>query len=644
MIVGTAGHIDHGKTSLVQALTGIDTDRLKEEKARGISIDLGFAYLPVPDGDRLGFVDVPGHERFVHTMLAGAGSIDWALLVVAADDGPMLQTLEHLAILDLLGIANGMVALTKTDLVAPERLAAVSAQIRDALTPTGLAGIAIVPVSARTGAGIEALRNALFAAARSHADRNAEGLFRLAVDRSFVLSGAGTVVTGTILSGSVAVGDRVMVSPSGVPARVRAIHAQNQPVERSRAGDRCALNLAGEGIARDAIHRGDVVCDPSLHAPTARLDAQVKLLPGEKAIPAWMPVRLHHAATSVGARLVVLEAGPLEPGATGPVQLVLDTPIAAAVGDRFVLRDVSAQRTLGGGRFLDLRPPSRRRRAPERLAQLAAAAAETPAAALAGLLALPPYHLDLVAFGRDRTLTPDRVERLATDLSLVRLTVPDGTIALAPAAWGALSDDLVGRLAAFHAENPDLMGIGQERLRLSLDVRLTAPVFRAMLQEMARAGHLVLDGAWVRLPGHTATLSEVDEIRWRRIPSLIGGAERFRPPRVRDIAKIMGVAEADIRHLLKRASRLGRVDEVAHDHFFLRTTTSEMVDRVASLSATLPKGEFTASQFRDTVENGRKVAIQILEFFDRHGVTLRREDLRRVNPQRLDLFRIRSAG
>lgn len=638
MIVGTAGHIDHGKTALVRALTGVETDRLKEEKARGISIDLGFAYLDVPGAGRLGFVDVPGHERFVHTMLAGAGSIDSALLVVAADDGPMPQTLEHLAILDLLGIRHGLVALTKADLVGPERLTAVTGQIAAALAPTGLAGLDVVPVSARTGAGIDALRERLFAAAQHHAARSDAGLFRLAVDRAFVLPGAGTVVTGTILSGSVGVGDRVSVSPSGLSARIRGIHAQNQPVERSRAGDRCALNLSGEGIARDAIHRGDVVCDPALHAPTGRIDAQATLLPGEKAVASWMPVRLHHAAASVGGRLVVLESTPLEPSTAGLVQLVLDQPIAAAVGDRFVLRDVSAQRTLGGGRFLDLRPPARRRRAPERLAQLAAAQA-SPREALAGLLALAPHHLDLTAFGRDRALPPEAAEELATELALVRLALPDSVVGFSSDAWTTLRADLEARLAAFHADNPDLMGIGQERLRLSLDLRLTPPVFRPMLQAMARDGRVALEGAWVRLPSHTATLSEVDEIRWRRIPALIGGAERFRPPRVRDIAGVMGLAETDIRRLLKLASRLGRVDEVAHDHFFLRTTTAEMVDIVATLSAALPKGEFTASQFRDEVENGRKVAIQILEFFDRHGVTLRREDQRRINPQRRDLFR-----
>ncbi|MBV8513165.1 MAG: selenocysteine-specific translation elongation factor, partial [Xanthobacteraceae bacterium] len=263
MIVGTAGHIDHGKTALVGALTGVNTDRLKEEKARGISIDLGFAYLPAPDGSVLGFVDVPGHEKFIRNMLAGATGIDFVLLVVAADDGVMPQTLEHLAIVDLLGIRHGMVALTKSDLADAARRAEVTAEIAETVASTALAGADIVQVSIVTGEGIDALRAALFDAAAAHGARARSGRFRLAVDRSFTLAGAGTIVTGTVLSGMVTVGDRVTVSPAGLSARIRTIHAQNRPTEHGQAGERCALNLAGEAISREAITRGDVVLDPA---------------------------------------------------------------------------------------------------------------------------------------------------------------------------------------------------------------------------------------------------------------------------------------------------------------------------------------------------------------------------------------------
>src|SRR5262245_19703899 len=394
MIIGTAGHIDHGKTSLVRALTGVDTDRLKEEKARGVSIDLGFAYLPAPDGTVLGFVDVPGHEKFIHNMLAGATGIDFVLLVVAADDGVMPQTLEHLAIVDLLGIERGVVALTKSDLVDTSRRAEVTEVISATLAGTGLAGSDVIPVSPVTGEGIESLRDRLYEAAHAIGTHAEKGRFRLAIDRSFLLAGAGTVVTGTVLSGAVNVGDRVTVSPSGRAARVRSIHAQNRPAERGAAGERCALNLAGDGISKDAIARGDVVLDPELQAPSERVDASLRVLGSEqKPVTQWTPVRLHHAATDVAARVVLL-GEPVAPGTEGLVQLVLERPIAAAVHDRFVLRDTTAQRTIAGGRFLDLRAPARKRRTGERIEQLAAHAVEDPRAALTALLARAPWYAD----------------------------------------------------------------------------------------------------------------------------------------------------------------------------------------------------------------------------------------------------------
>jgi len=640
MIVGTAGHIDHGKTSLVRALTGVDTDRLKDEKARGISIDLGFAYLPVPDDGVLGFVDVPGHERFVHNMLAGASGIDFVLLVVAADDGVMPQTIEHLAIVDLLGIGRGVVAITKADLVDAGRLAEVRTEIANTLAPTALRDADMIAVSSATGQGIDALRERLFAEARQLGSRSDRGRFRLAVDRSFTLAGAGTVVTGTVLSGQVAVGDQVLVSPSGLSARVRSIHAQNRPAQAGRAGDRCALNLAGDGISKDAIVRGDVVLDPQLHAPADRIDARLRVLASEaKPVTQWMPVRLHHAATEVGARIVLLGDAPIAPGTEAFVQLVLERPIAAAAGDRFVVRDTTAQRTIGGGAFLDLRAPARKRRTPERLAQLEACGIADPAQALAALLERSPGYVDFTAFSRDRALSAAERDAIAAATNLFRLATPKAELALSPANWLRLKRGLLATLAQFHADNPDLAGIGLERLRLQLEPRLPAPAFTALLQGLARTGDVSLDGAWIRLPGHEVRLTPQDEALWTKVRPLIGGAERFRPPRVRDIANLIHGSEPDLRRLFKLLGRMGRVDEVAHDHFFLRGTVAEMVEIATALAAAAPDGQFTVAQFRDQVLNGRKVAIQILEFFDRHGVTLRRGDLRRINRHRLDLFR-----
>jgi selenocysteine-specific elongation factor len=639
MIIGTAGHIDHGKTSLTRALTGVDTDRLKEEKARGISIDLGFAYLPAPDGGVLGFVDVPGHEKFIHNMLAGATGIDFVLLTIAADDGVMPQTREHLAIVHLLGITRGIVALTKTDLVAPQRQAEVIAEIAHALKGSSLDGIEIVAVSAVTGDGIDALRDKLFAAVRAIHPPAAAERFRLAVDRSFTLAGAGTVVTGTVLSGAVATGDRVTISPSGLVARVRSIHAQNRPTERGVAGERCALNLTGDGIGKDAIARGDVVLDPGLHAPTDRIDASFRLLASERTpVTQWLPARLHHAATEVGARIVLLGDGPIAPGSETTVQIVLDRPIAAAVGDRFVLRDTTAQRTIGGGKFLDLRPPQRKRRTPERLALLQACAIDHPESALAALLELPPHFVDLTTFARDRALSEAQADAICARLAVVAAPAADRVFALSAMVWSQFKLRLAAALRAFHAGNPDLPGIGFERLRLELQPRLPAPALRSLLQVLARDQAVALDGAWVRLSGHQARLTPQDKTIWQKIAPLLAGAARSRPPRVRDIAVALSEREANVRRLLKLAGRMGKTYEVAPDHFFLRETVAEIVTVVADLAAAAPDKQLTAAQLRDRLDNGRKVAIQILEFLDRHGVTLRRGDLRRVNAHRLDLF------
>jgi selenocysteine-specific elongation factor len=644
MIVGTAGHIDHGKTALVRALTGVDTDRLKEEKARGISIDLGFAYLPAPDGSTLGFVDVPGHEKFVHNMLAGATGIDFVLLVIAADDGVMPQTREHLAIVDLLGIERGIVVLSKADLADPARRAKVADDINGLLGGTALSSAEILPVSTVTGEGIDALRARLFELARTIGARSARGRFRLAVDRSFTLSGAGTVVTGTVLSGAVAVGDRVVVSPCGVAARVRSIHAQNRPTERGVAGERCALNLTGDAVSKDAIARGQMVVEEALHAPSDRIDARFKLLASEvRPVGQWLPARLHHAASEVGARIVLLGDEPITPGGEAPVQLVLERPIAAAAGDRFVLRDTTSQRTIGGGALLDLRAPARKRRGPERLAQLAAHALADPAAALKALLERPPLFVDLTAFARDRALAAADVAAVVKSLDAMTVQTPSGILALAATTWQRLKRSLLATLTKFHADHPDLQGIGVEPLRLQLRPLLPAPGFIAVLQGLVRTGDIALDGAWVRLKSHSVRLTAEDERLWVKIAPLLGGTDRFRPPRVRDIAGILTAREADVRRLLKLLGRMGKVDEVAHDHFFLRATVAEMVEIVLDCSAQAADGQFSAAQLRDRLDNGRKVAIQILEFFDRHGVTLRRGDLRRVNKHRLDLFR-RSAG
>ena len=647
MIIGTAGHIDHGKTALVRTLTGVDGDRLAEEKARGITIELGFAYADLGTGSITGFVDVPGHERLIHTMLAGAGGIDMALLVVAADDGLMPQTREHLAILDLLGISRAIVALTKADLVGPERRAEVTQEIHEALAHTGLRDAPVMPVSVLTGEGVDALKAALAACEIEVAQRDASGLFRFAVDRSFTLQGVGTVVTGTVLAGQINLEDSVMISPLGLSARVRGIHAQNRKASRGVTGQRCALNLAGDGISKDAIHRGDLLLAPELHAPTARIDAELSLLASEpKALGTWFPARLYSHAFETGVRIVPLQ-GTFTPGGRGLVQLVLEHPVAATVGDSFILRDTSASRTIGGGRFLDLRPPARKRSTPERLVWLEASKHTDVEAALLALVADPehdqdveaaapraPVTVDLPVFLRDRGLPLRSLEQMPGCKGAAAI----GNLVLSTAVLERLQADMQAQLQVFHEENQDLSGIGREKLRLLLTPRLPKDVFLIFLGEEASAGRVVLDGAFVRLPGHVVRLTPEDEALFARIqPELVGEA-RFRPPRVRDFATAFEIDEREVRRLMRLSQKLGWTDQIAHDHFFAREVTQEMVAIILDVAEQSDDGWFTAPSFRDRVQNGRKVAIEILDFFDRYGLTLRRGDLRRINPHRVDLF------
>ena len=617
MIIGTAGHVDHGKTALIKALTGIDADRLAEEKRRGITIDLGYAYT-----DELGFVDVPGHERFVHTMLAGATGIDAALFVVALNEGVMPQTREHAQILQLLGIDRGVIALTKSDL-APDRVAQISANVHALLAPTSLAGAPLIAVSATTGEGIDALRIAL--RALGPRTRDSDGHPRLAVDRAFTLAGAGLVVTGTLVAGRIRVEDRLTLSPPGIDVRVRGLHAQNRPATEAFAGQRVALNITGPRLAKDIVQRGHWVLHPDVHAPTAALDVRFTLLEDEaKPLRADAPAHLHLGAGHVMARVSPLDADRIEPGASALVRLVLDRPIGALARDRFVLRDATATRTIGGGIVIDPFPPRRGRRTPPRLAQLAALQTDEPATALRALLALPPHWTDRAAFFRARNL-PDTAPLPAVALA---------DLLIAPHHLDTLRADLLAHLAAHHAASPDQPGLQPERLRVATG-RLPPAAFRALLDQLLRQRAIAQDGPWLRLPTHRVVLSPQDERLWHAIQQSIE-ADRFRPPRARDLARELAMPEAAMRATLKRLQRMGRLIEVAPDQFFLRETVAEM----AAIAAGLAQGDgtLTAASFRDRLANGRKVAILILEFFDRAGVTVREGDERRIRPDRLNLF------
>ena len=621
MIVGTAGHIDHGKTSLVRALTGIDTDRLPEEKARGITLDLGFAYVPLPGGGVLGFVDVPGHERLVHTMIAGAASIGMALLVVAADDGVMPQTREHLRILSLLGLTRGVVALTKTDLVDAARVLEVELDIAALLEDTPLAGAAIFPVSAASGAGIAALRARLLAEAADETgpQTGPRRAFRLAVDRSFSLAGAGTVVTGSVVSGSVAVGDGVLVLPAGLPARVRGIHAANRAVARAGSGERCALNLAG--VHKDSVGRGGWVVDPANAAMSLRCDVTLRLTPEETApLRHWTPVLVHHGAGQTAARVVLLDPQSLAPGQSGLAQVVTHAPLAARHGDRLVLRDTGANRTIAGGIVLDPAAPEGHRRRPARLAALRALDDPDPAAALSGLLAVPPYLVrrDALMAGWglfDADAVPDAV-------------AVGGFVARA-APLADLTRAMLDTLAAFHARQPALPGQTSEALRLACPTRSPRDAFAALVAHWLAAGTIAADSHLLRLPSHQGGLAGEEARLWDALRPLLDAAP-FRPPLLREAAAGLGVSDVVLRRACKGFARAGLVIEVAPDRFFRRDAVLAMAEAAHALAAEVGEGGFLAAAFRDRLGNGRQLAIQVLDYFDRRGITVRRGDARRA--------------
>jgi len=633
LIIGSAGHIDHGKTALVKALTGIDADRLKEEKARGITIDLGYAYTPLPNGDVLGFVDVPGHEKFIHNMLAGATGIDFVLLVVAADDGPMPQTREHLHILDLLGLKRGVVALTKADRVSAQRLDETRAEITALLAGSSLAGSDIYAVSAVTGSGIPVLRARLETEAQVLHQRSASGHFRLAMDRCFTLSGIGTVVTGTVFSGAVAVGDKLVMSPSNIPVRVRSIHAQDRPAPTAVAGQRCALNLTGPGFDKAAVARGDWVLAECLHAPVTRVDARLRVLASEdKPLRHWTPVHIHLGATDVTGRVSLLEGEVVAPGTDVLVQLVLDKPVGALHGDRFIVRDQSATRTVGGGRVLDSFPPARGRRTPARIELLRALETDAPANALQAMLQASASGVDLRRFELDWNLREDEASAMWASLPMRRVEEGETAIGFSPAVWEALRQRLLATLTAEHACVPDMLGVDRERLRRMTAPMLSRAAFLALTDELLAAGSIKASGLWLHLPGHSVALLAHEEKLWAKVRPLLDAAP-YQPPRVRDIANALDMDESVMRLLLRRLARLGEVFQVAHDHFFTR----ESVTALAAIARQLAQDDILeAAVFRDRIGVGRKLAIQILEFFDRVGFTRRARDSHKL--RHADLF------
>ncbi|MBJ9033329.1 selenocysteine-specific translation elongation factor [Citrobacter freundii] len=599
MIIATAGHVDHGKTTLLQAITGVNADRLPEEKKRGMTIDLGYAYWPQSDGRILGFIDVPGHEKFLSNMLAGVGGIDHALLVVACDDGVMAQTREHLQILQLTGNPQITVALTKADRVDEARIEEVRAEIQATLGNYGFAESVLFVTAASEGRGIEELREHLLQlTSREHARDHS---FRLAIDRAFTVKGAGLVVTGTALSGEVNVGDTLWLTGVNKPMRVRSLHAQNQATDRAQAGQRIALNIAGDA-QKEELNRGDwLLAD----APPEAFTRVIVSLEHAAPLMQWQPLHIHHAASHVTGRISLLE-GTL-------AELVFDTPLWLADNDRLVLRDISARTTLAGARVVTLNPPRRGKRKPEYLQWLSALEnAQSDGDALA--LHLTRGAVNIPDFAWARQLNGNGMRPLIEQHGFIQAgySLLDATVA---ARW---QRKILDTLATYHDQHRDEPGPGRERLRrMALPMEDEALVL-LLIEKMRESGVIHSHHGWLHLPDHKAGFSDEQQAIWQKAEPLFGDE----PWWVRDLAKQTGTDEQMMRVVLRQAAQQGIITAIVKDRYYRNDRIVAFANMIRELDQ--ERGSTCAADFRDRLNIGRKLAIQILEYFDRIGFTRRR--------------------
>lgn len=599
MIIATAGHVDHGKTTLLQAITGVNADRLPEEKKRGMTIDLGYAYWPQPDGRVLGFIDVPGHEKFLSNMLAGVGGIDHALLVVACDDGVMAQTREHLTILHLTGNPQLTVALTKADRVDESRIDEVRQQLQAILQEYGFANAPIFVTVATERRGIDELRAHL--QQLSSREQTRDHRFRLAIDRAFTVKGAGLVVTGTALSGEVKVGDSLWLTGVNKPMRVRGLHAQNQPSEQAHAGQRIALNIAGDA-EKEQLNRGDWLLSDAPPEPSERV---IVSLQTPVPLTQWQPLHIHHAASHVTGRVSLLE--------NDLAELVFDTPLWLADNDRLVLRDISARTTLAGARVVTLNPPRRGKRKAEYLQWLAALAlTENDSAALA--VHLERGAVNLADFAWARQLSDDGLHRLSQQPDFIQAgnNLLNATVA---ARW---QRKVLTTLATYHEQHQDEPGPGRERLRrMALPMEDDALVL-LLIEKMRESGVIQSHHGWLHLPDHKAGFTPAQDAIWQKAAPLFGDE----PWWVRDLAQKTGTDEQLMRQVLRHSAQQGLITAIVKDRYYRNDRIVTFANLIRELDQ--EKGSTCAADFRDRLNVGRKLAIQILEYFNRIGFTRRR--------------------
>mgnify|MGYP001827148279 CR=1 FL=1 len=610
MIVTLAGHVDHGKTSLVQALTGVDTDRLEEEKRRGLTIDLGFAYLR-ENGTTLGFVDVPGHHRFIHNMVAGVSADQHALLVIAADDGPMPQSREHLQILELIGVTEGTVALTKCDRVTAEQLSKARAGAEALLQGTKLANAPIIETAVPTGKGINALKSRLLEAAEAAADPDRQGEFRMPIDRAFTISGAGVVITGTVHTGRVQPDDTLTLFPAMSSVRVKSVRAQNADVSSAGPGDRTAINLAG--VEADQVERGQWLTSSPTATSEFSLHLQV-LADFPRSVRHWLPVHIYHATSHSTGRIALLSAERLAPGQTQLAEIVSDEPLLLRRGDRLVIRDQGLDRTLGGGQVVSTAPASGRRRSATRLRQLDADSAADAARALTDHLKIGALPLD--SFARNWNLNDAEIRELVTDTgALIR-----GNHAIATATWQQWLTELLDEIEQRHRADSTLQGLKQSEL----DTLARQSFVPLLLAELVADGKLEANAGRYQPASHQVVLSDSEQAMLDRIQPLLAQPQ---PPSLGDMAKQFRLGVGDLAKRLHPLVAKKMLIRISDTRYYLPEHLEKMAEFARSLDA---EGPFTVREFRDASGIGRNVAIEVLEYFDRVGFTRRDEQIRKI--------------
>ena len=624
-VIGTAGHIDHGKTLIVKGLTGEDTDRTPQEKARGITIELGFAFL----GDEATIIDVPGHERFVKTMVAGVSSIDIALFVIAADDGVMPQSREHLDVLELLGVPRGLIVLNKIDLVDDDWLELVEEDIGELVEGTFLEGADVHRVSALSGEGVEGLKSAILAMIDHTQTRRTEGLFRLPVDRAFVMKGFGLVCTGTVLSGRLREGDTAEMLPAGRQIRARGLQKHGQPVEEVAAGDRAAMNVPG--VERRDVGRGQMIVEAGVFESTHMLDVRLELVSScPKPLLQRARVRLHLGTGEVLARVVLLDRDRLEPGDSALVQLRLESPVVAIWGDRFVIRRYSPALAIGGGRVLDPHPPKHRVFQETAAAQLRALESEDVAEVVeARLRSRVSNFASLRSLAAAVGVDEERMESIAKALTTadkaVRCHVDNAHCLVHAEAWRELSARIEGTLESFHSANPLKTGLNREELRNQCS-HDAAALFDVVLQRLSEEDRIALDGALVRGSQHRISFTEDEKELRQRIERELRAADLANMPDSRELSRRLQVEEAIVNELLRALQSL-EVITYLDDALVLHVDTLRHLKKMLT-DHLEQKGEITVSEFRELVGSNRKYALALLNRFDSDGLTQRRGDVR----------------